>query len=95
MDKVKKMLKGMPKKEVINPKVQKSTVLTGWICPVCGKGNSPFSSSCPCVSSFPKPYPKPYPMPEPYTPFPTPNTPAPNYPEWPEYRPFWYHGPTC
>jgi hypothetical protein len=23
--------------------------MTGWICPVCGRGNSPFSSSCPCV----------------------------------------------
>lgn len=23
--------------------------MTGWICPACGRGNSPFSSSCPCV----------------------------------------------
>ena len=23
--------------------------MLGWICPVCGRGNSPFSSSCPCV----------------------------------------------
>lgn len=21
----------------------------GWICPRCGRGNAPFSSSCPCV----------------------------------------------
>jgi len=31
--------------------------MTGWICPACGRGNSPFSSSCPCVpfpgSQFP------------------------------------------
>lgn len=24
--------------------------MTGWICPVCGRGNSPFNSSCQCVS---------------------------------------------
>lgn len=22
--------------------------LSGWLCPACGKGNSPFSSQCPC-----------------------------------------------
>lgn len=21
----------------------------GWICPVCGRGNAPFTSTCPCV----------------------------------------------
>jgi hypothetical protein len=23
--------------------------LTGWICPVCGRGLSPYTSSCPCA----------------------------------------------
>jgi len=29
---------------------QKPKGMLGWVCPVCGRGNSPFSSSCPCVS---------------------------------------------
>lgn len=24
--------------------------MLGWVCPVCGRGNSPFSSFCPCKS---------------------------------------------
>jgi hypothetical protein len=29
--------------------------MTGWVCPVCGRGNSPFSSTCPCkgFSTYP------------------------------------------
>jgi len=21
----------------------------GWICPLCGRGNAPFTSTCPCI----------------------------------------------
>jgi len=28
-------------------KTEKS--MDGWRCPICGRGNSPFSTSCPCV----------------------------------------------
>lgn len=30
-------------------------VMLGWICPVCGRGNSPFSSVCPCTSFIVQP----------------------------------------
>lgn len=33
--------------ELCNPK--KPVGMMGWICPVCSRGNSPYSSSCPCV----------------------------------------------
>jgi len=36
--------------EICNPKG-----MIGWVCPVCGRGNSPFSSTCPCkgFTSYP------------------------------------------
>ena len=24
--------------------------LQGWVCPVCGRGNSPYNLTCPCVN---------------------------------------------
>ena len=26
----------------------KTTGAYGWICPVCGRGNAPFATTCPC-----------------------------------------------
>ena len=26
--------------------------LPGWVCPVCGSGNSPHSNSCPCTGGW-------------------------------------------
>lgn len=34
---------GPSKPETINP-----PKMTGWICPVCGRGLSPWTSACPC-----------------------------------------------
>ena len=40
------------KSETVNPP-QVTGGMTGWICPVCGRGLSPFTNVCPC-----KPWPK-------------------------------------
>jgi len=24
----------------------------GWVCPVCGRGNAPFNSTCPCKDNY-------------------------------------------
>ena len=35
--------KGISSSETINP-----PKMIGWICPVCGRGLSPFTAVCPC-----------------------------------------------
>lgn len=43
-----------------NPKEQKPPEPTqgtsGWRCPVCGRGNAPFVSQCPCTGGGYPPY---------------------------------------
>lgn len=39
---------GDAKSETTNP-----PKMTGWICPVCGRGLSPYTSMCPC-KGYPK-----------------------------------------
>ena len=34
---------GESKSETVNP-----PKMVGWICPICGRGLSPFTSVCPC-----------------------------------------------
>ena len=41
MENISKMSKSVS--ETVNKPVQ-----YGWICPVCGRGNSPFTNTCPC-----------------------------------------------
>jgi hypothetical protein len=62
------------------------TSLLGWKCPVCGRGNSPFNSTCPCVASYP-PY-------TPHTPYVHPPYPYPYPYPLTTYNPYWT-GPTC
>ena len=30
-----------------NQKIKASPIY-GWVCPVCGRGNSPYTTTCPC-----------------------------------------------
>ncbi len=91
-----------------NKKAAKPVGISGWVCPVCGKGNSPFNTVCPCVSSPIAPI-KPWIEPQdPHDPWDNPRK-APwiypddvpyDYHKWPrpyEYpKPYWLHeGPTC
>lgn len=36
-------------KKLIEESEQKPIGLVGWVCPVCGRGNSPYTSTCPCI----------------------------------------------
>ena len=45
-----KYLKSLMSTEKTNPSTEKTNPpkMVGWICPVCGRGLSPFTSVCPC-----------------------------------------------
>jgi len=38
------------------PDIQKIGVPDGWRCPVCGGGNSPYATRCPCIPYYQPPY---------------------------------------
>ena len=40
--------------QIEQPKYQNSFLSHGWICPVCGGGNSPTTSRCPCTPTINK-----------------------------------------
>jgi hypothetical protein len=37
------------KEDILNAVKEPVGGLMGWICPVCGRGLSPYTSSCPCT----------------------------------------------
>jgi hypothetical protein len=41
--------------------VEKPFVNYGWKCPVCGRGNAPWSATCPCTPYPPTPPTWPFP----------------------------------
>lgn len=49
-EELKKAYESLPKQCVLLPKEKKDSAagIVGWICPVCGRGLSPFTSVCPC-----------------------------------------------
>lgn len=49
-EKVQKVIDGMPSKVPITE--PKTHGMTGWICPVCGQGLSPFIVVCPCRNKW-------------------------------------------
>ena len=49
-EKVEKVIDGL---QSTTPSSQSRTYgRTGWICPVCGRGLSPFTTVCPCRTDF-------------------------------------------
>jgi hypothetical protein len=62
---IKKKIKKSNKKEFVNmynEQKEESKIPQGWQCPACKRINSPTSTSCPCLGSYPIiPYPyRPY-----------------------------------
>jgi hypothetical protein len=38
-----------PKLEQAWRNVPAPAAVPGWLCPACGRGNSPYTSTCPCI----------------------------------------------
>jgi hypothetical protein len=81
----------LPKKS--EPLKAQPVPVQGWVCPVCGKGNSPYNTVCPCGGRV-YPWVNPYPPIDPWT------TPYPHDPWSRPYKitwedPRWPGGPTC
>lgn len=52
----------MPKITTTEGMSKPTPILTGWVCPLCGRANAPWVTSCACVSAVPV-APQPYPYP--------------------------------